>query len=147
VSAPELIWLRSEQDERTAVGIAYEPPSFDPYLADLRVRVETDGIEYEGGMLVSADADGLAVYLASLVDDWRGWTGTREWEALEHGMTISATHQGRRVELVFTVRRDFKPDAWELRVPVIVSPGETLTRFAQAVSHTIPSEVPPTRRA
>ena len=110
MGASELIWLQSEDDERTRVGIAYEP-SFDPYLADLRVRVETDRLEYEGGLLVSADADGLATYLKGLVDDWRGWSGSRQWEALEHGMSICATHHGRRVELVFLVRRDWKPDA------------------------------------
>jgi hypothetical protein len=96
VATSELIWIRSEQDERTRVGIAYERPSFDPYLADLRVRVETDRLEYEGRLLVSEDADGLAAYLTGLVDDRRGWSGTRRWEALEHGMSIFATHQGRR---------------------------------------------------
>jgi len=57
-------------------------------------------------------------------------------------MSICATHHGRRVELVFLVRRDWKPDAWELRVPVIVTPGETLTRFAGAVARALASATP-----
>lgn len=130
-------WIQSEQDERTRVGLAYEP-STDPYLAGLRVRVETGRLQYEGGVLVSADADGLATYFASLLDDWRGWNGVRRWDALEHGMSIEANHRGRIVELVFVVRRDYKPDAWELRIPVFISPGETLTRVAKAVSRGFP---------
>jgi hypothetical protein len=143
MGAQELIWIRSEQDDRTGVGLGYEPPTFDPYLADLRIRVETDRLQYEGAMLVSANADGLASYFAGLVDDWRGWSGARQWDALEHGMSIYATHQGRRVELVFVVRRDYKPDAWELRVPILVAPGETLTRFAQAIARAFPAKLPP----
>jgi hypothetical protein len=109
-------------------------------LAGLRVRVQTDRLQYDGGLVVSADADGLAAYLASLIDDWRGWSGNRQWEALEHGMSIYATHHGRTVQLVFAVRRDWKQDAWELRVPVIVTPGETLTQFARAVTRAIASQ-------
>jgi Family of unknown function (DUF6228) len=138
----ELPWLRSEEDEQTRVGIAYEPPTFDPYLAELRIRVETDRLRYDGTVLVSSNADGLAAFLAGLVEDWRGWSGTRRWDALEHGMSIHAAHHGRRVELLFVVRRDYKPDAWELRVPVLIAPGETLSQFARAAASTIPNKIP-----
>ena len=48
-------------------------------------------------------------------------------------MTVEATHTGRVVELLVIVRRDYKPDAWEVRVLMLIAPGETLTHLAQAI--------------
>jgi hypothetical protein len=58
-----------------------------------------------------------------LVGDWRGWDGTRAWDAVEHGMTIEASHRGSRVESLFILRRHYDSDAWELRIPIRVAPG------------------------
>jgi hypothetical protein len=142
VEETDFIWIRPEQDERTRVGLAYEAATFDSYIANLSVRVETDRFEYEGAMVIGANADGLAAFFNDLAEEWRGWAGTRQWDALEHGMSVHATHQGRRVELVFVVRRDYKPDAWELRVPVLIAPGETLMRFASSLARSFPSKLP-----
>ena len=70
--------------------------------------------------------------MAGLAADWRGWEGTRRWEAAENGLSIEARHNGARVELLLVVRRDYAPDAWELRVPITIGPGESLTRLASA---------------
>jgi hypothetical protein len=145
VDETEFIWIHSEKDERTRVGLAYEAATSDPYTATLRVRVETDRLEYEGLMLIGANADGLAAFFNGLVEDWRGWDGERQWNALEHGMSVYAAHRGRQIELAFVVRRDYKPDAWELRVPVLVAPGETLTRFASSLARSFPNELPADR--
>jgi hypothetical protein len=133
----DLIWIQSEMDERTRTGLAYDPSS-DPYIAGLRVRVETDGFRCDRSVLVSENADGLAAYFADLVENWRGWDGVKQWEALEHGMSIEATHRGRVVELLFVVRRDYKPDAWEVRAPILIAPGETLTSYARAIARAFP---------
>ena len=42
-------------------------------------------------------------------------------------MSIEATHHGNRIELLFIVRRDYNSDAWELRLPILVAPGESLS--------------------
>jgi Family of unknown function (DUF6228) len=133
----EWTWIQSEEHEKTRIGLVYEPSS-DPYLAGLNVRVETDGLDFEHWILVSDDADGLVAFFADLVENWRGWRGIKRWEALEHGMTIEASHAGRIVELVFSLRRDYKPDAWEVRVPIVVTPGEAITRVAQALARAFP---------
>jgi hypothetical protein len=49
-------------------------------------------------------------------------------------MTIEANHRGSRVELVFIVRRDYKPDAWQARLPVLFAPGESLSQLAKATA-------------
>jgi hypothetical protein len=47
-------------------------------------------------------------------------------------MSLEATHRGNRVELLFIVRRDYKPDAWQARLPILVAPGESLSALARA---------------
>jgi hypothetical protein len=80
--------------------------------------------------------------LASLADDWRGWDGTRTWRALEDGMSIEATHRGKRVELLFIIRRDYEPDAWEVRLPILVAPGESLSAIARSGAQLFDSSTP-----
>src|SRR5215471_17513777 len=66
----------------------------------------------------------------------RGWEGTRSWHAIEHGLTIEATHHGNRARLLFIVRPDpdsgWEQNDWELRLPLLVAPGESLARIATA---------------
>jgi hypothetical protein len=82
--------------------------------------------------VVSICGDGLDSFLASLAADWQGWEGTRTWNTLEHGMSIEANHEGNRVELLFIVRPGLERDKWEVRLPIRVAPGESLSRLAKA---------------
>ena len=84
--------------------------------------------------MLTLGGDGLDRFLTDLVNDWQGWNGIRRWDALENGMSIEATHHRNRVELLFIVRRDYNPDAWEARLPILVAPGESLARLANAVA-------------
>ena len=124
-----VVEFRSEDHERAVLRLSYEPVDSD--FGTLAVEIRADGLTCDGGAL-SAHGDGLDTFLAGLAGDWRGWDGTRTWNALEHGVTIEATHRGSRVQLLFIVRRDYKPDAWQVRLPVLVAPGESLSRLAQA---------------
>jgi len=126
-----MVEFRSDDDDRALVRLAYDPVDAD--FGTIAVRIEAPGITCDHGAL-SVRGDGLDVFLASLAADWRGWKGTRTWDALEHGMTIEATHRGSRVELLFIVRRDYEADAWQLRVPVLVAPGESLSRLATSAT-------------
>lgn len=129
-----LTWIQSEQDERTRVGLAYEPPTFDPYLAGLRVRVETDRLQCEGHMLVSETQTGSRPISPA---SWRiGGAGpaSARWDALELGMSSDATHGGRMVGS----SRDYEPDAWELRIPVLITRRDAHF-FAQAVARQLQS--------
>ena len=125
------IEFRSDETEDAVLRLGYHP--YDSDFGSLTVSIRAGGLTYDESAL-SAHGDGLDTFLASLAEDWRGWDGTRTWDALEHGMTIEATHHGSRVELLFIVRRDYKPDAWQARFPVFVAPGESLSRLAKTTS-------------
>jgi hypothetical protein len=120
--------IRSD-DRDALVRLSYHPVDQD--FGTLAVEIRAGGLAYDESVL-SAGGDGLAAFLAGLAADWRGWDGPRTWDAIEHGMTIEATHHGKRVELLFIVRRDNRPDAWEARLPILVAPGESLARVAIA---------------
>jgi hypothetical protein len=124
--------FRSERDERAVLRLSFEPAIWDPELGSFTVRVEADGLTCEQGVLTTWDGDGLDRFFADLVASWRGWDGIRRWDALERGLSIEASHRGRVVELLFVLRRDYEPDAWEVRLPILVAPGESLRQIAAA---------------
>jgi hypothetical protein len=127
----QLVEFRSDGTRDAIVGLSFERDASGIGLDLFKVRVDAQGISCDHGAL-SHEGDGLAGFISELARDWRGWDGTRRWDALEHGMSIEATHHGRRIELLFIVRRDYERDAWELRVPILLEPGESLTSAASA---------------
>jgi hypothetical protein len=125
----DVVEFQSEDSHGAVLRLGYDPVDSD--FGTLAVEIRADGLTCSEGVL-SMRGDGLDTFLASLAADWRGWDGTRNWDALEHGMTIEATHRGNRVELLFIVRHDYKTDAWQVRLPVLVAPGESLSRLAKS---------------
>jgi hypothetical protein len=117
------------------VRVTATPQNADGF-GGFEVIVEAERVHADRGVLTYR-GDGLDTFFESLAADWRGWDGTRRWDAVEHGMTIEATHRGSRVELLFILRRDYDPDSWELRIPIRIAPGETLQRLAEATAKTV----------
>lgn len=103
------------------------PPQYE--VEAVEVTVEADGLTCRRGVITLA-GDGLDTFFSELERDWQGWSGARVWNALEGGMTIEATHTGRRVALVVTLRHDSEPNVWELRLPLSLPPGEPLSEAA-----------------
>jgi Family of unknown function (DUF6228) len=123
--------FRPDEAAEPVIRLTYEPA--DPDFGTLVVDVRAEGLSCDVGV-VTARGDGLDDFMASLAADWRGWDGLRSWDALENGMTIEATHRRSRVELLFIVRRDYKRDAWQVRLPVLIAPGESLSELAKAIA-------------
>lgn len=93
------------------------------------VRIEADGLSCFRGVLTYGD-DGISAFFGGLAQDWRGWAGTRHWNAIEQGLTIDASHSGRRIDLVFTLCRDFDPSSWRVVLAMSIPPDESLDRLA-----------------
>ncbi len=122
------IEFRSD-DDRVALLLSYHPTDAD--FGHIAVEIRADGITCRHAAL-SLRGDGLGTFLRGLVADWGGWDGTRRWDALGPELRIEASHRGHAVELLFIVRRDDRPDAWQVRLPLLVDPGEPLSRLAKA---------------
>lgn len=127
----EIVEFTSEEGN-ARLRLGYEP-SIDRDFGTFAISIQADGLTCEWSAL-SVRGDGLDGFVASLAADWRGWEGVRTWDALERGLSIEATHLGNRVELAFIVRRDYQSDAWCIRLPIRVYPGESLNRLARATA-------------
>ena len=127
--------FRSDDNRDLVVRVTATPPDADGF-GGLDVIIEAEGVHAERDVLTWG-GDDLDTFFESLAADWRGWDGTRTWDAVEHGMTIEASHRGNRVELLFILRRDYDQDAWELRLPIRVAPGETLQHLAEATARAV----------
>lgn len=106
----------------------------------LEVDLEDDGVSVHGwSALDGRQGHDLPGFLAHLLEQWRGWSGTLTWTSMEGEMTLDATHLGHVVVLGVTVRRPDHThdlDAWSARVVFLVEPGEqlrSLSRDASAV--------------
>jgi hypothetical protein len=124
--------FRSDDNRDLVVLLTATPPDADGF-GGFKIVIEAEGVRAERRVLTYR-GDGLDTFFENLAADCKGSDGTRSWDAVEHGMTIEASHRGSRVDLVFILRRDYDPDAWELRIPVRVAPGETLQRLAEATA-------------
>ncbi len=81
--------------------------STDPYVGEsFRVILKDVGLTAEQGVFVfSHDWAALAAFFNNLAESWRGWTGTKSWESVEHDLTIEArSDAGRHCLLSFIVR-------------------------------------------
>jgi hypothetical protein len=78
----------------------------------------------------------LADFFDQLSRDWRGWTGVRLWESVEHDLRIEARHEYGHVQLRTTVRHDgpgWGNEGWEATADMTIEPGEQLTQIAADV--------------
>ena len=130
------IEFRTEENRDVVVRVSASGGGSADDLGAFDVVVEADGVHAERGVLTYR-GDGLDTFLEGLASDWKGWSGIRTWDALENGLSIEATHDGNRVELLFILRRDYNSDAWQLRVPIRVAPGESLSAFARAAGELV----------
>jgi hypothetical protein len=77
-------------------------------------------------------------FLTKLGHDWKGWRRTRRWETFRGEFSIDATHRGRVVEFLFVLRvpcgRNWEDPRLEVRLPVLVPPGEQLSRIVDVAS-------------
>lgn len=111
-------------------------PSADPhgdgYVRTADAEIRADGMAARTTVTFSIESGraDLARFLTGLASDWRGWEGTRHWQAMGHEMEIDARHDGRAtVTLAVTVRRPARAwadDAWSARVVFAVEAGEEL---------------------
>jgi hypothetical protein len=136
VSATATVEFRTDENRDVVVRLTAASQETDDGMAAFEVVIDADGVHAERGVLTYG-GDGLDTFFQDLAAEWKGWSGVRRWDALENGMSIEASHGGNRVELLFILRRDFDADAWQLRVPVRIAPGESLRNLARATAELV----------
>jgi hypothetical protein len=96
----------------------------DGDAAQVLLRLTKEGLR-AGGWIYAHQGrgfDGLTAFFQSLADDWRGWSGEREWTSLEGDLSLAAAHDGH-VRLAVSLRRSID---WTVTANVSIDPGEEL---------------------
>jgi hypothetical protein len=135
VSELPSVEFRPEDNRDALVRLSASPLNADGF-GFLKVLVEAEGVRADWSAL-TYQGDGLDAFFHGLAADWRGWSGVRSWHAIEHGLSIEASHDGNRVELLFILRRDHYADGWQLRMPIRVAPGEALQDLARSTASVV----------
>ena len=67
-------------------------PNQDGYILSFRAELTAAGLTATTDVVVAQGHDGLDAFFDRLVASWRGWQGEQVWEALEHQLSIAASH-------------------------------------------------------
>ncbi len=66
----------------------------------------------------------LARFFTDLAEGWRGWSGEKEWRALEHPFSLVATHDGLgHIALDVELASGFYPEDWWTKVRLLLDAG------------------------
>jgi hypothetical protein len=83
------------------------------------------------------DGDGLATFLTSLAEDFRGWEGVRTWHSLCYDLTISAEHRpGGHVQLTWGIHDRAPSEEWHFATTTVHAAGEDMRNLAAEI-HTL----------
>jgi hypothetical protein len=133
---PAAIQLRGMPPRADPQLVLSDPvdPNQDGYILSFRAELTAAGLTATTGVVVAEGHD-LDAFFDRLVASWRGWQGEQVWEALEHQMSIAASHDGTgHIRLRVTLRQDYLPDAWEASATFVVEAGEELRGLASRIA-------------
>jgi Family of unknown function (DUF6228) len=109
-------------------------PNQDGYILSFQAELTAAGLTATTDVVVAQGQD-LDAFFDRLVASWRGWQGEQVWEALEHQMSIAASHDGLgHVRLRVTLRQDHVADAWQASATFVVDAGEDLRGLASKIA-------------
>jgi hypothetical protein len=118
------------------MSLEFSDPQFDESgkLRYLQARLHGTRLDAQLTFYVYDVAE-LVRYFRWLDQDWRGWSGERQYESVEGDLTLSASHVGR-IELSVALTGEAARDistlvGWTAQAIVGVEPGEELSRFVR----------------
>jgi hypothetical protein len=118
---------------RVTFSCARRLPNGAAELLDVTIRdvdLEAGKSVYEG---YSDGFEHLARFFDDLATSWRGWSGERAYESIEHDLRIVATHDGH-VRLHVRLWQSDDPDGWTVETVVTLEAGEQLSQAAKDIS-------------
>lgn len=108
---------------------ATRPYGDDPTL-DFLVKAHGSWVSIETSVR-TWDGDGLAAFLSSLAEDFRGWNGARTWRSLERDLTVSAEHRARGyVHLRWGIHDRPPSEEWYFETTTVHAAGEEMRNLA-----------------
>jgi hypothetical protein len=120
------------------------PRIVDAYeFVDFWMSIDAEGLSVKTVVRTIEGGTGpycLTQFVQEVADDWRGEAPDREFESIEHDLSIAVTHDALgHVLMRVTLRDSYRPDSWEVRVAAKVDAGEDMSRFAGGVRQLLES--------
>ncbi|GAA1216272.1 hypothetical protein F6W70_05275 [Microbacterium maritypicum] len=120
----------------TGMSLDFSDPQFDESgkLRSLQARLHGTRLDAQLTFYVWDVAE-IVCYFRALDQDWRGWSGERQYESVEGDLVLSARHLGR-IELSVTLTGEAARDisthvGWTAQAIVGIEPGEELSLFVR----------------
>ncbi|MEV8183770.1 DUF6228 family protein [Specibacter sp. NPDC078692] len=104
----------------------------DGSIDSVIVTVDLKGLHATQRVLTINDFRDLVLFFNDLSTQWRGWTGSKNYESLEGDLRISARHDGH-VSLDFEISQTSVPRGWSLAGVLLLDPGEEISNVAQEI--------------
>ncbi len=116
------------------IGEGVDPYSDGYDFVDFPVSILADGLSATTHVRsVEGDtSNSLHRFLQEIADDWKGTENRREWEAIEHDLTIEADRDSLgHVRLTFNLRESCNVGSWVVSATVQLDAGEEMATLAQ----------------
>lgn len=105
-------------------------------VESLAAELTADGLTARTAFWLGPDGveEGLDEFFASLERDWKGWDGTRLWQGMEGGLSLSCTHDGRGTIRVAVTLEHVSGADWRVQAVLAVDAGEELSGLVRDLS-------------
>ena len=108
-------------------------PDGEIWFVWVRLRVGGLDASWRVSSHYATGFDELVGFFQGLAADWRGWSGERTYESMEHELRLTARHDGH-VRIAVQLHQSSLPDGWSASGAFRVDPGEEMTRAAENVT-------------
>jgi hypothetical protein len=120
------------------------PRVVDAYeFVDFWMSIDAEGLNVKTLVRTIEGGTGpycLTQFVQEVADDWRGEVPNRDFESIEHDLSIGVTRDALgHVLMRVTLRDSYRPDSWEVRVVAKVDAGEDMSGFAGGVRQLLES--------
>lgn len=110
---------------------------------DFSLSIEGSGLQARTIVRTIEEGTGpycLTQFVAELADDWKGDLPTRDFESIEHDLSIASSRDPLgHVLLRFTLRESYRAESWEVSATAELDAGEEMSAFACAVRNLLGS--------
>jgi hypothetical protein len=131
---PQVVLTAGDGSEIRLVFSAPQRPWSDE-IVDYLVDVGGAGLEARA-VVTSLEGDSLADYFADLAEEFKGWSGIRQWRSLEDQLRVEARWGSRgHVTLTFRLRPKAYDVPWDLSIDVDVEAGAEMEALSVAVAN------------
>lgn len=97
-----------------------------PAVLSMLVELRSEGLSASTSVLLGHEEleTPLDQFFGDLAKNWRGWKGSRVWDATEGGLTLACRHDGVGTVMIDVELRHLSGQGWTARAEIPADPGQ-----------------------